>query len=393
MKFTSNWTKGNVFWRTFNRSDTVYLIGLREGTVGNGGSVTYNNPTNFFQMELKRGDLFGSTLVAAGRVYSNDDEYILTDAGDFLSVEDAASVTIDQGFKFQPYGSVAQFFTQGSTDSSITITSTITQTTTQSGSSQTTVTSEASDETDTQVGGKESASGGSSLKLGVELSESVSSKVSDKISEVVSKQLSVTVSTQSTYSEVQPITLKGGKLTAIESSWQRRYVTGSVTLGSLHFTYDATLGYVGSRKVSEYDSPDALPPELMAAYIAQNPGYRPPVDLTDGAVMREQSSAPVDVIFGGAKFWIPSPDVLNRLYGGWAQVVVVPDGSLSAVPTIPRDGTILREEHHAEVWLIEAGQKQHIASPDVLSRFGGWGVVRVVPDDATAPFPTGTTIN
>lgn len=392
MKFTSNWSQGALFWRTFNKGDTVYLVGLRDGTIDNGATVSYENPSGFFQLELKRGGLFGQTLVPPGHVYANDDEYIVTDDGAMISVEDAASVTIDPGFKFQPYGSVVQFFSQGSTDSSITITSTVTQTTTQSGSSQTTISSEASDETDSQVGGKETASGGTGLKLGVEVSESVSSKVSSKISEVVSTQLSVTVATATTYTEVQPITLKAGKLTAIESSWQRRYVTGSVVVGASHFTYDATIGYVSSRKVSEFDSPDDLPPELMAAYMQQNPGYLPPVDLSDGSVLREQNSAPVDVIFGGAKFWIPSGQVLNDLYGGWSKVVVVPDGSLEPVPTTPRDGTILREENSPEVWLIEGGDKRHIVSPDVLNRYGGWGSVRVVPDSATANFPAGAPV-
>lgn len=392
MKFTSNWSQGNVFWRTFNKNDTVYVVGLRDGAIGNGGSVTYDNPSGFFQMELKRGGLFGPTLVAAGHVYSNDDEYLLTDAGEFLSVDEAASVTIDPGFKFQPYGSVAQFFTQGSTDSSITMTSTITQTTTESGTAQTTVTSEASDETDTQVGAKQTASGGDQLKLGIEVSESVSTKLESKISQVVSTQMSVTIATQSTYTEAQPITLKANKLTAVDTSWQRRYVTGSVALGSLHFQYDATLGYLSSRNVSEYNSPDELPPELMAAYMAQNPGYLPPADLRDGAVLREQNSAPVVVIFGGAKFWIPSPDILNRLYGGWGKVIIVPDGSLNPVPTTPRDGTILREENHAEVWLFESGKKRHITSPDVLSRYGGWAVVHIVPDAATADFPMGAPV-
>jgi hypothetical protein len=100
----------------------------------------------------------------------------------------------------------------------------------------------------------------------------------------------------------------------------------------------------------------------------------------------------VVVIFGGAKFWIPSPDILNRLYGGWGKVIIVPDGSLNPVPTTPRDGTILREENHAEVWLFESGKKRHITSPDVLSRYGGWAVVHIVPDAATADFPMGAPV-
>jgi hypothetical protein len=392
MKFTSNWSQGAVFWRTFSKNDTVYIIGLSQGTVLNGGTAEFNAPSGFFQMELKRGGLFGPTLVPAGHVYSDSDEYILLDDGEFKSVEDAAVVTIDPGFKFQPYGSVVQFFSAGAADSAIKITSALQQTVSTAGSNQTTVSQEASNENTTQVGGKQSANFGTDVKVGVELSESFSNKVTDKISQTIVNQMSVSISTQTTYSEEQTITLKANRLTAVQTSWQRRFLTGGVNLGSHHLTYDATVGYMGSRLISDYASPDKLPPELMAAYIQQNPAYHPPVNLNDGSVLREQSTAPVYVIFGGAKFQIPNPTVLAQLYGGWGNVVVVPDQSLDAVPTTPRDGTVLREADHAEVWLIEAGQRQHITSTDVLNRYGGWAVVRVVPDDATLNFPTGNPI-
>lgn len=392
MKFTSNWSQGAVYWRTFNKNDTVYIIGLKEGTVMNGGTAEFDDPSGFFQMELKRGGLFGQTLVPAGHVYSDSDEYILLDNGDFKSVEDAAVITIDPGFKFQPYGSVVQFFSAGAADSTITITSSLQQTLSETGSNQTTVSQEATNESNTQVGGKETTNIDAGLKVGVELTESYSDKVTNKISQTIVNQMSVTMSTQTTYTENQTFTLKANRLTAVQTTWQRRYLTGGVTIGTHHLGYDATLGYLGSRLISDYASPDQLPPELMAAYIQQNPTYHPPVNLNDGSVLREQSSAPVYVIFGGAKFHIPDPTVLAQLYGGWGSVVVVPDHSLDAVPTTPRDGTVLREADHAEVWLIEAGQKQHITSTDVLNRYGGWAVVHVVPDGATANFPTGNPI-
>jgi hypothetical protein len=59
--------------------------------------------------------------------------------------------------------------------------------------------------------------------------------------------------------------------------------------------------------------------------------------LPDGAVVRETSGVPVYVIFGGAKFWIPNPDVLQK-YGGWGAVRVVPDGALTSIPAGPQVG-------------------------------------------------------
>jgi hypothetical protein len=114
--------------------------------------------------------------------------------------------------------------------------------------------------------------------------------------------------------------------------------------------------------------------------------------LHNGSLLREQSSAYVYVIFGGAKFHVPSPTVLHDLYGGWANVKVVPDGSLASVPTIPRDGTVLRERSAAHVYVIEAGTKRHITTPTVLQRYGGWSVVRVVPDGALHAIPDGAPV-
>lgn len=114
--------------------------------------------------------------------------------------------------------------------------------------------------------------------------------------------------------------------------------------------------------------------------------------FNDGTLWKERSSAPVYVMFGGAKFWIPSPDWLRR-YGDWSRVTVAPDGALAAVPVIPSDGTVLREWSSASVYVIQGGQKRWITTPAVLDRFGGWPVVRVVPDGGLALIPDGQQIN
>ncbi|MBI4000699.1 MAG: hypothetical protein HY348_02820 [Nitrospira defluvii] len=113
----------------------------------------------------------------------------------------------------------------------------------------------------------------------------------------------------------------------------------------------------------------------------------------DLSIVRETSRPEVYVIVGGAKFWIPDPPTLFRLYGGWAAVRVVPDGQLRNLSSIPKEGTIVREEHSAPVWRIEGNQKRHITTPTVLARYGGWSYVRVVPDNSLAMIPTGQPIN
>ncbi|MGZ8222095.1 MAG: hypothetical protein ACXWT0_10645 [Methylobacter sp.] len=230
------------------------------------------------------------------------------------------------------------------------------------------------------------------VAVGVKTSVQVSNKVINKIDKVIATKLNVQVSTTMLYTEKQNITLKAGKLTAIKTSWQRRFATGTVVLGRDSFTYEAALGYMTSREIKEYASVEDMPPDLLAEYRRLHPAYRPPFRLIEGSVLREKSSAPVYVIYGGAKFWIPDPQVLQRLYGGWAAVTIVDDNSLANVPTLPRDGTILREEHDAYVWRIEGGKRRHITTPTVLNQFGGWNAVRVVPDNATSPFPVGDPI-
>lgn len=115
--------------------------------------------------------------------------------------------------------------------------------------------------------------------------------------------------------------------------------------------------------------------------------------LTEMSIVREISRPEVYVIVGDAKFWIPDPPTLFRLYGGWAAVRVVPDGTLTNVTSLPKEGTILREEHAPFVWRIEGAQKRHIATPTVLARYGGWNMARVVPDNSLAMIPTGAPIS
>ncbi len=80
---------------------------------------------------------------------------------------------------------------------------------------------------------------------------------------------------------------------------------------------------------------------------------------------------------------------IQRLYGGSANVKSVPNNSLAYIPMIPCSGTILKEENNPVVWLIEDGKCRHVASQDVLLRYGGWGAVRIVPDHATTGFYPG----
>jgi Ricin-type beta-trefoil lectin domain len=278
MKLTSNWSSGKLYWRTFTKDDTVYIVGLKEGFLSNAESTNFESPTGFFQMEIKRGDMFGSNLVAAGHVFNNDDEFIIGDDGMLTGIADAAKVSIDTGFKFEPYGQVTQFLSAASADSAIKIVSSLTQTTSSNNTHQATINNSASDERGTQFTTDVSVTDApkpGKPATGIKVSGGVSDKVINKIERAIVNTLNIQIATTTAYSEDQNITLKAGKLTVIISSWQRRFLTGTVTIGHDVFPYDATVGYISSRQISEFISADDLPTDLMAAYRIQNPGYSP----------------------------------------------------------------------------------------------------------------------
>jgi len=112
---------------------------------------------------------------------------------------------------------------------------------------------------------------------------------------------------------------------------------------------------------------------------------------SDGTMARENSRPEVYVFFGGARFWLPSPEWVTR-YGGWGLVQTYPDGALQAVPTIPKDQTLLREWSAPEVWVIETGKKRWVTTPPLLNQFGGWAAVRIVPDGALSSVERGADV-
>jgi hypothetical protein len=79
MNLTSLTNQGNVFWRVFDPSEPVYAVGLAEGVLAPGQTATFNHPSGFFQMEIKRGEgVFAPTLIPAGRVFRNDEQLVLS---------------------------------------------------------------------------------------------------------------------------------------------------------------------------------------------------------------------------------------------------------------------------------------------------------------------------
>jgi hypothetical protein len=80
-----------------------------------------------------------------------------------------------------------------------------------------------------------------------------------------------------------------------------------------------------------------------------------PTVPTDGTLLREDSGA-ISVIIGGAKFLVPDMPTLTRLFGG-IPTFQLWDGALSGIPTVPTDGTLLREEGSTQIFIVQGGRK------------------------------------
>src|SRR5207247_3772455 len=94
----------------------------------------------------------------------------------------------------------------------------------------------------------------------------------------------------------------------------------------------------------------------------------------DGALLRESSSPSVYIVFGQAKFHVPDPPTLSRLYDV-SQLEIVWNAALDGIPTTPVDGTLLRDENGA-IYVIYGRAKFHVPDPPTLTRLfpgRGWG--------------------
>lgn len=87
MNLTSLFSQGNVFWRVFDASDATHTVGLTEGVLMTGQTATFNHPSGFFQMEIKRGEgVFAPTLIPAGRALRNDERLVLDFDGQLVAL-------------------------------------------------------------------------------------------------------------------------------------------------------------------------------------------------------------------------------------------------------------------------------------------------------------------
>jgi hypothetical protein len=112
--------------------------------------------------------------------------------------------------------------------------------------------------------------------------------------------------------------------------------------------------------------------------------------LNDRSLLKEPSSPDVYVIYGGAKFYIPSQEEFSALGFSWSDIRTVPNGFLANVSNVPRQGTVLRERSDSAVYTMSGPNRFLIPTPYSFEamRYDLPGVLGIVPNGGLASFPT-----
>ena len=152
--------------------------------------------------------------------------------------------------------------------------------------------------------------------------------------------------------------------------------------GGTDFAVDDTVTVDGIRYLDAFDP---IIPPVPFAQLPSTPA--------DGTVVRDWNRPEVYVVYGGAKFWIPDPPTLFDLGFDWGRVRVLPPNGTTKLPTMPIDGTLLKEQHDPKIFLVDKGQLRWVTSPAAMeARCLPWRHVRTVPDNSLATLPHGSDL-
>ena len=114
-----------------------------------------------------------------------------------------------------------------------------------------------------------------------------------------------------------------------------------------------------------------------------------PTAPEDGALLQELGVGSVYVTYGGAKFGVPSAALFNQLGLNWNAIRTVPQGGLAQIPAVPVDGTLLQELGVGSVYVTYGGAKFGVPSAALFNQLGlNWNAIRTVPQGGLAQIPT-----
>lgn len=100
----------------------------------------------------------------------------------------------------------------------------------------------------------------------------------------------------------------------------------------------------------------------------------------DGTLLYEETTGKVFVTYGGAKFHVPTWDTLTRLFPGFL-LRLLWGGALDHIPDCPADGTFFREESSTQIYIIAGCRKVPAKVPAVPTE-----AVHLLWDGALAQF-------
>ena len=136
----------------------------------------------------------------------------------------------------------------------------------------------------------------------------------------------------------------------------------------------------------------------------------PPGSIGDGATMPSPfvavRAAPADgttvvgdtsldqyVVYGGAKFWLPSRQIAATLHLDLGRTERISQSIVNKLAIIPIDGTLLREPNSARVYLVQDSHKSWLSSPSSVDAHGGSAAVRLVPEGSLDVIPNGPDVS
>ncbi|MFI6763768.1 trypsin-like serine protease [Micromonospora sp. NPDC050417] len=134
----------------------------------------------------------------------------------------------------------------------------------------------------------------------------------------------------------------------------------------------------------------ASPEELRDAGYGTTPSIAVPIGWAtalpgmpqNGTLIRKNETGGVAVIAGGAAVWFASPEELRNAGYGTTPSIAVPTGWATALPGMPQNGTLIRNNETGGVAVIAGGAAVWFANQDELAN-AGYG---------TTPFSTAVPI-
>jgi hypothetical protein len=115
----------------------------------------------------------------------------------------------------------------------------------------------------------------------------------------------------------------------------------------------------------------------------------------DGTLLLQADGGAVFVVYAGGRFGIPTPEAFNSILLDWNAIRVVPPDGLAQIPERPKDYNRFRELDEPEQYTIVEGEKLKLDAVllDLLVEAGGGIQMYTLWDGALDVFPDITLIH